>query len=166
MKHFFKVISLVSMLLSISACGMGERHNVRQEAKQARVLWESQEIRDYNMTIETLCPDWLAFPTDLVIRDGKLVDAYVPGTTQRMTYYHEGNGPEVSDRDVQECYKTVEQLFELLEQITSERPYPHDVYSEFDETYGYPSLISTDHSRWVEDDEYLYEVTRFEVISP
>lgn len=159
-----QAIGISTLLILSSGCGVGERQGARKGTKRAHITWQAQGVRDYNMTVETLCPDDLPIPADVVVRDGKVVDAYIPGTTQRMTYYGSLGGPEVSDREVQDCYNTVEQLFEILEQVTSERPYPHEIQAEFDETYGYPTLINIDSSRWIEDDGYLYEITRFEVV--
>lgn len=157
--QWFVVTLLVSIL---TGCGVGERYFISQDTDEARMTWQSENIRNYNMTVESACLDMLPVFADVIVREGKVVDAYVPGTTDRMTYYGVHGGPEAGDLEVQSCYKTVEEIFDIIDQATSDSFSLQDLTVEFDETYGYPKLTNFNHPRVSHG--FYYKITKFKII--
>lgn len=151
------MISTLFVIFLNIGCGVAEKRQARNELEEGRARWEAKGIQDYEMTVEAFCPDIVTGPADVVVQNGQVVAVYEPGTTGPKTYWTAG-GEILTEQEIEECYLTVDELFELHEEVLNQRL----TQAEFrtDPTLGYPTWVFFDSSRWVEDDSYALEITR------
>lgn len=156
-------ISILAIVIFSVGCGVAEKRQARGELEEGRAKWEAQGIQDYEMTVNAFCPDTVTGPADVVVQGGKVIAVYQPGTTEPKTYWPTG-GDVINEQEIEECYLTVDELFDLYEEVLSERLARAELST--DETLGYPTSAIFDSSRWTEDDGYALEITRLEPSAP
>ncbi|KAA0235322.1 MAG: hypothetical protein JJLCMIEE_01665 [Acidimicrobiales bacterium] len=111
----------------------------------AKALWEADGPDSYELTYEKRCFCPQTGPITVTVEDGEIADV---------------SAPEADDEaEVAEDALTVEDLFDKAADAEEKADASEIAY---DEEYGYPTLIDVDHSFDAYDDEYTYEVTRFE----
>ena len=152
-------IGMLAIVIFISGCGVAEKRQARDELEEGRAKWEAQSIQDYEMTVEAFCPDTVTGPADVIVQGGEVIAVYEPGTTEPKTYWGVGS-PVLTNDEIKECYHTVDELFELYDDILSQRLTRAELRT--DETLGYPTWAVFDSTRRVEDDSYALEITRLE----
>jgi len=149
-----KKIALLCLVFLISAACLsmcGSPH--RPAYKQARSLWESQNIQHYRFHLEIgcNCPWWEMMPLAIEVQNGEIVSMAA------------SNGGDISPYlDSFRPHGTIESLFDLLDSSTSTRVYKLEV--QYDARYGFPTSIIIDPYRMIADDATGYYVTDFEVL--
>ena len=156
-------MGVLAIVILSFGCGVAEKRQARDELEEGRAKWESLGIQDYEMTMETFCPDVVTGPADVVVQDNEVVAVYNPGTTEPKTYLAVGINP-LTEQEIKDCYLTIDELFELYEDIMSERLTRAELRT--DPTLGYPTWAVFDPSRRWEDDGYALEITRLEPSLP
>lgn len=123
----------------------GIQSHVRLHAARAR--WEHSGIDDYRFTLHRLCFCGSNDPVRVVVLDGSVVSQTIE-TTGDPVPVEEG-----------QYYPDVPGLFAIIEEARVNADY---LTTEFDETYGYPVLISIDWEERTADDEIAFRVENFE----
>lgn len=141
------LITLAALLAACSSVTDVEDERI-ERLEAAREAWDRNGAADYAYTFRASCECVPAFagPARIVVADDAIVSATVEETG------------EPADP---EWFHTVTDLFDLIEAAIALRPDDFDV--EYDDTYGYPAMISIDYDRRVADDEFVFYVSELEL---
>jgi len=142
-------ISLVFPLVFLAACSGAQSKTLEQN----RALWESQAIRHYRFDLEILCncPWYDQMPLTIEVQDGEVVSMVAAG-----------NGDISPYMDTFRRHDTFDKLFDTVDSAISGRVYRLEV--QYDATYGFPTSIAIEVSRFMTDDATGYRVTEFEAL--
>ena len=149
-----KKIVLICLVFFISAACLSTCGSPQRPAyKQARSLWEAQDIQHYRIhyAIGCNCPWYDMMPLTVEVQNGEIV-SMVASNGGDMTPY----------LDTFRKHATIESLFDMLDSTTSTRVYKLEV--QYDATYGFPASIAIDPYRMIADDATGYYVTNFEIL--
>jgi len=142
---------LISIFVSFASCDSDD-DMILDELNENRRLWDAAQVKDYSMNERLSCfcggvLEKVIFVVDnekdtVVFDESLLFEGY--------TYVDVLNGS-----------KSIEEAFDFIEELSA-----RDLASlvvEYDETYGYPTLISIDYNKDYVDDEIAYYYTNFEI---
>lgn len=119
-------------------------NNVISELNTHRQLWLSQKIKKYQYTYKQICfcPPPANIPVKVSVKNKKITAVTPLETTQPL----EKLNPE--------SYKTIEQLFEIIENAVARNA--DTITVTYDPKLGYPSEIFIDYIKLAADDEISY----------
>jgi hypothetical protein len=116
---------------------------------KAEATWEEHKPASYEFTIEVRCFCRLSRrPPSFRVTDGQPVPIRAIDAGAQGTY---------------ESYNTIEKLFDALRRIATMGP--HRMAVKYDPALGYPVSADIDVKERVKDDELLFRVRGFKVIS-
>jgi len=151
---FKKLIPLLFIFLFISCTSDDEISEENRELNQARLAWQNSQLKNYsiNERISCFCGGLLEW--EVYVKNGikEKVEFDESQLLQGQTY-----------DDVFNNAKTIDDTFDFIESLLSQ-----DIASlviEYNQEYGFPSLISIDYNFNIADDEIAHLYTDFEIIN-
>jgi len=147
------MLSKISMLLLIISALISCSSNddvVITELGKNRQLWISSQIENYSMNerISCFCAGLLEW--DVFVENGEKVSVEFDETNLP---------PDQTSQDVLDNARTIEDAFALIEGLTTQNV--ASLVVEYNETYGFPTLISVDFDLNIADDEIAYIYSNF-----
>ncbi|MFA6455639.1 MAG: DUF6174 domain-containing protein [Bacteroidota bacterium] len=111
-------------------------------------LWQSKKILSYTMDERRncFCPhngEWMS----LTVENGRIVDLV-----------HQPTGKRLPSSQWQ-SYKTVEQLFDLIQRMRKDSA--SVVHVEYDSVYGYPTSMSANPGAQIIDGTFRFDISSF-----
>ncbi len=148
-----KILAPLFFIFVFISCSSDD-DGLGSELNSNRVLWQSSQIKNYSMNERLSCFCGGLLEWDVYIKDGikEKVEFDESQLPQGQTY-----------DDIFINAKKVEEAFDFIEDLIN-----HNVASlvvEYNNEYGFPSLISIDYARNTADDEIAYLYTDFEIIN-
>lgn len=153
-KGFFVLIGLV--ILGLVSCSKISKSDLEVEQAKWDALTATKYAYDYNTSC--FCGGIDALPARIVIENNVITEVLDIQTGQAKTY---GNSTPIIDSLSGTIIKKVDELFDIIEDARKDAD---DLEVTFDETNGFPTLISID---WIEDavdDEISYTISNFETL--
>ena len=146
-----------SLLLLISiivfgACSSDDNGLVDEFTKN-RLLWESYEIDDYKWNEHVSC--FCAGPRE---REIFVVNA----VKDTVTFDTTGIPPENLEEIIQFIFddsKTIDEAFDFIDSLLGQNIFL--LVTEYDQTYGFPTVISVDYDENIADDEFYFSYSGF-----
>ena len=143
-------VSLAIALCAFAACGEGFLPATFVMTLQtARARWQRSGIDSYAITVHRLCFCGFVEPVRVTVEDGAIVSRIIVST-----------GEPLAARDAP-YYPAVPGLFAIIEHASTSGA--DDLRTEFDATYGFPTVISIDWKVNWADDEVAYRTEQFAV---
>lgn len=145
------LISLLFICFFISCSSDDEFSGEKRELSQARQKWNSAQIQNYNMNerISCFCGGLLEW------------DVFVKNGIKDKVEYDESQAYGQTYDDIFDQARTIDDVFDFLESLLNRELASLTV--EYNETYGFPNLISIDYAENIADDEIAYLYTDFEI---
>lgn len=149
---FKKLIPLLFIILFFSCTSDDEISKERRALNQARLTWENSQLKSYsfNEKISCFCGGLLEWKV------------YVKNEVKDKVEFDESRlAPDQTYDDIFNNAKTIEDAFDFINSLLSQ-----DLASlvvEYNQKYGFPSLISIDYNANTADDEIAYSYTDFEI---
>jgi hypothetical protein len=141
-------VSLAIALCAFAACGEGFLPaTLVMTLQTARARWQRSGIDSYAITVHRLCFCGFVDPVRVTVEDGAIVSRIIVAT-----------GEPLPARDAP-YYPDVPGLFAIIESASG----ADDLRTEFDATYGFPTVISIDWKVNLADDEVAYRTEAFRV---
>ena len=140
--------ALVIAVLALAACDDGPlAPTLRLAVAEAR--WEDANVDSYEMTVNYLCGECLYVgPARVTVSRGEIVSRLIVAT---------GDALPASLADL---YPDVPGLFAIVREALADA---HELHVEYDETYGFPTVVSIDWDENAVDDEVVFRVENFAV---
>jgi hypothetical protein len=140
--------SIVAALFILVACGDGLPVSTRLvlNLRAAHARWERRGTDSYEITVRRVCFCGFVEPVRVKVVDGTIVSRTVVSTGDQVPTLYASQYPDIPG------------LFAIVEEAATEADKLH---TEFDATYGFPTIISID---WIEnavDDEVGYVMEEF-----
>ena len=140
--------SIVVALFILVACGDGLPVSTRLvlNLHAAHARWESRGTDSYEITVRRVCFCGFVEPVRVKVVDGTIVSRTVVSTGDPVPTLEASQYPDIPG------------LFAIVEEAATQADKLH---TEFDATYGFPTIISID---WIEnavDDEVGYVMEDF-----
>ena len=140
----------LALCLTVSACllsgtlASGDSHT-QQHPNYSHNKWAAKNLKDYQYTFNwaCFCPPEHNKPVVVTVRNG-VVSA---------VKYADGSG--AVDKTKYASYKTIEGLFEFLQDAINRNAYRIEV--SYDATLGFPTLASIDYDQRVSDEEMSFK---------
>ena len=145
------LLGIITIIWVVTSSGL--LSNRSNELSNAVTTWESEAIDSYTFDLQVSCfcfPDMTRAVT-IVVADNAV---------QSVTYVDDGSA---ADPTLFAAYSTVDKLFERLENAQAENPVTFDV--TFDAKYGAPQSVFIDIDEMMADEEIMFTVSNFEVLS-
>ncbi|KAA3618674.1 MAG: hypothetical protein DWQ05_06850 [Calditrichaeota bacterium] len=152
MTRFLNVIMYLVFFILISGCpedknptgpqftAISEDHSTIADPLER---WQAYGLEDYVIEQQVSC---------FCIFGGREFQVYVAGNKISKIIEIESGSP--IDSTLWGFYKTIDELFEIIESIEGDSVYNSQV--EYDARFGFPSLISLDYNQHIADDEIAY----------
>ena len=150
MKRFLYFLALA---LVFSSCNSDD--SVLDELTKNRQLWQSHQIEDYSWNERISC--FCAGPLERDIFVVNLIK-------EKVDFDETGYDPEYLEElreFVFNSAKTIDDAFDLVEVLLSREVAQLEI--QYDEVYGFPTLISVDYEEQIADDEIAYIYTDFRI---
>ena len=118
------------------------------ELSNALEIWEDKNLNNYIYTLNVNCFCPLRGPNEIEIKNDNIIKV---------------NGKSVSSQELQELWdvKSINQIFEIIEDKLSRNPYQYTL--KFDADYGYPIDVYFDMDEMIADEEIEYLITNFKI---
>jgi len=145
-------LSIFSILLFISCSS--EDNSLMIDLNANRQLWQSSQIESYKW-VESISCEW----GGPLLRDIFVVNNKKDRVDFDESLLFEG----LTDEDIFNAARTIDEAFDFIESLLSQNVASLNV--EYDEIYGFPTIISVDYDIDFVDDEVLYRYTNFEISS-
>ncbi len=150
-----RILVALLVVFALVSCTTDDDTMLRELAKN-RELWEASNIENYSLNQRVSC--FCAGPYSwTVFVKGKLKDKVEFDETQLEI----GQTYDEIYEDVLNSARTVEEIFEFLERTINKEVASLRV--EYNEEYGFPTLISIDYIENAVDDEIGYIYTDFNI---
>ena len=122
-----------------------ESAQAQQQLNDSHNKWASKNIKDYQYTFNwgCFCPPEHNKPVIILVRNGVLSGVK----------YADGSG--AVDKAKYASYRTIEGLFEFLQDAINRKAYRIEV--SYDANLGYPTLASIDYDQRVSDEEMSFK---------
>lgn len=134
----------------ITACN-SDSNDILAKLKENRSKWENKNIGTYQLSYRKscFCLDEAVQTRKVFVEDDEVVSQVIADTNEAL---------RTSDFEV----FTINELFALiaLEESTVE-----SIEVEYDEEFGYPTVIRIDGNKQIADDEYSLYITEFDPIT-
>ena len=145
-----KVLLLLVAFIVFASCTSDD--GIEDELTKNRRLWESSQIDTYVWTENISC-----FCGGILER--KLV---VINTIKSSVEFDESRLPPTQTaEDILNDTNSVIEAFDLVQSIIDQNP--ASLVVEYDNEYGFPTLISVDYDFQIADDEITYSYSNFEI---
>lgn len=129
------------LAISLAACGILEGDaDARVQLNEARRLWAERSVEDYVYRYRRWCGECLAVrtrPYRVTVHGGAIVEVLDAETGRQAP---------------SDYVRTVEGLFELVEDVLDHDPYRFSV--AYDPRWGFPSSLTVDYVEEAVDDEF------------
>ena len=149
-----RLVFLLSIVLIFGSCNSDDDSSL-DELNKNRQLWQSQQIENYKWSERISC--FCAGPLER--------DVFVLNHIKDSVSFDETGIPPENLEDLREYIfnssHTIEDAFDLIEELLNRETF--FLLIEYDEVYGFPTLISVDYQENVADDEIAYIYTNFEM---
>jgi len=142
-------ILLSCFFISCSSDNFSEEEN---ELSQARIKWNNAQIENYKWTEILSCECSGPLQRDIFV-----VNNVKDSVDFDESLLFEGYTGE----DVFNASKTIEETFDFIQDLINQNV--SSLAVEYDDTYGFPTLISIDYDVNFIDDEILYRYINFEI---
>ena len=140
----------LALCLLVSACLVSgtfacSDSQIQQRLNDSHSKWVAKNMKDYQYTFNwaCFCPPEHNKPVVVTVRNG-VVSA---------VKYADGSG--AVDKAKYSIYKTIEGLFEFLQEAINRKAYRIKV--SYDATLGYPTLASIDYDQRISDEEMSFK---------
>ncbi len=145
-----KMLYIVALFISGLFAGcVDEAANIEKSPLESNYeKWKSLEINDYSITQQHTC---------FCIHGGIKAIVIVRGNKIVNIQNSEG-GVEIR-QELWQYYKTVDQLFETLNNAVLNKP--HSLKVEYDSVFGFPNKFFVDPNQQMADEEYGYITNTF-----
>lgn len=144
-----KSLLIITLLASFSLTGCIEgfyfNDHREQELERAERKWNRAYIVDYDYDAYHDDPYGLVGFYKVVVRNGRVVDAYNIDTGRDVPSHQLHKVPTVQDL-FDEIYRAIDRHFDVLE-------------VDYDHEFGFPSYLFLDVNRRSRNDEYKIEIT-------
>lgn len=141
-----RAFSLLALPLLAAGCALNpfgsDLDNERDELRDARRLWESSQISNYEMVVQSLCFCGETRAVRVTVADG------VP-----VSHVYADTGEPMDPRFVV-GFDTVEELFDRAEAALDEGA--QEFSARYHDELGYPQEIEIDHRANTADDEVTF----------
>ncbi|HEV8486774.1 MAG TPA: DUF6174 domain-containing protein [Blastocatellia bacterium] len=123
----------------------GKSAQTQQQLNESHKKWVSKNIKDYQFTFDwgCFCPPEHNKPVIISVRSGVLTSVK----------YADGSG--AVDKTKYTRYRTIEGLFEFMQDAINRKAYKIEV--SYDATLGYPTFASIDYNEKVSDEEMSFK---------
>jgi len=148
-----KLVFLLVLTLVFVSCSSDDEGSLDELTKN-RQLWQSKQIDDYRWSERISC--FCAGPLE---RDVFVVNLIKDSVAFDETGYDPEYLKELREYVFNSAH-TVEDAFNLAEDLLNREVAFLEI--EYDETYGFPKIISVDYVENIADDEIAYIYTNFE----
>ena len=149
-----KVLFLIAVSIVFISCSSDD--DAFTELSKNRQLWQSKNIDSYKWNERLSC-----FCGGILIKDVIVLNSQKDSVEFEIPEWYP---PETTVEDlydgVFENAKTIEDAFDLIEDLQNQTV--DALIIEYNETYGFPTLISVDYSFQIADDEFVYTYSNFE----
>ena len=143
-RRFFLLVVLISLLVSCSSNDDKDFSSI----ENPRERWEAHGIADYviNERISCFCGGVLQW--DLVVKNNIKTEVFFDQTISNQT-----------EAEILENARTINDVFDFIESIDVNSV--ADFVVEYDDKYGFPTLVSIDYYLNIADDEIVYIYSEF-----
>lgn len=145
-KNSFLLLLFALLLPSFSCKVEGLQSDKMDTMRENRWKWIKSAIFDYEVDESLNCFCVIAGKHQLLVVDNHVVSAT------------NSQGEAVANPT--QYFKTVDQLFQFIEESLKKNPARADI--TYDSTYGYPKSIYIDFDERMADEEMGYELSNFE----
>lgn len=148
-----RVLFLIVCILIFLSCSSDD-NDFDDELNKNRQLWQSKQITDYKWNERISC--FCAGPLERSVYVVNLVK-------DKVEFDETGYDPEFLEEIREYVFNsshTIEDAFDLAEDLLNRDVAFLEI--EYDEVYGFPTLISVDYEENIADDEIAYIYTNFE----
>lgn len=144
---YWMVLVIIVFIVLISNKIMSENllnNSLLAKLETHRQLWHSQKIANYQYIYQQVCfgPIPTNLPAKIVVKNNKIIEVTLLETEQSS---------EEIDLD---SYKTIDQLFKIIEDAVSRNA--DKITVTYDPNLGYPTKIFIDYIELAADDEITY----------
>ena len=146
-KNLIAPVFSLFILVTLSACN-SDSNLEQKRLNQALSKWQSYDLESYQITSRVSCFCANTDEVRLIVENGEIQEAYYTDSGDYLT------ATELSYQ------KTVEEHFNLIQ--TAILGDVAQLRIEYDETYGYPTVISVDYDEQVADDEFVYYLSNLQ----
>lgn len=157
---FRKILIPLFFISLFISCTSDDTNEVQNELDRNRQLWETKKIDNYKWNERLTCGNCLGLVFDRNV-------FVVNKVKDRVTFDETVLPANVNFQDVYDNVfnnsKTVEEAFDFIEELLTQEI--ELLVIEYDEAYGYPTLISIDYMKRVIDDERTLLYSDFEIIN-
>ena len=148
------------LALLLSSCSLLNEGDELEDLRANQRLWQQHHAADYqfDLTKGCFCGPGL-YPARIVVRADTVNAVLDPATGAPLT-------PPESEEPALELYPdeyaTIDGLFGVIERAIEQKAYQLDV--TYDPERGYPRNIRIEYSKHATDDEFFFEVLRYEAV--
>ena len=149
-KYSLILIPLLGFITAL--CSSTYLQTPKDSWERNKQKWVSNKTTNYRYTlsVDCFCGEAGLSPVLIEVRNGIKKSVTTLSTSELVDSYFFTR------------YETVSDLFDLIERNLNKT---HDTFNcEYDSNLGFPKKIEIDHHRNTADDEFLLEVTNFEII--
>lgn len=147
---------LIAILLS--ACSTGSDGEI-DSLQEARRLWNEKGAENYQINYRATCFCGFIDPVLVEVRSDTVSAILHPDTKE--TYMIEYSGEMRPILEILPGYfKTVDEIFDLAEEA-SEGAAVFEI--EYDQNYGYPTMMYVDGHAGTSDDEFTYTLSGLQI---
>jgi hypothetical protein len=143
--------------LALVACSMGSQSEIEQNKEK----WQDANISHYrfHLTVGCFCVFSQDMPLIIEVQDGDVLSME----------YQSGNEIDESTREYFQRFATIEKIFAEIEKDfqtvdsgDASQDKADEVIVEYDETYGFPTLVNVDFVKEAIDDELYLTISNIE----
>jgi len=148
----YKILIPIFLTCFFISCSSDDEFSVeKRELIQAKQKWNNAQIQNYSIheRISCFCGGLLEW------------DVFVKNGIKYKVEYDESQAFGQNYDDIFDQARTIEDVFVFLESLLNRELASLTV--EYDETYGFPTLISIDYALNIADDEIAYIYTELEI---
>jgi hypothetical protein len=154
-ERIMKKLTLLLIAIVLTACSaMQSATEPASDFDRAREKWQDANISHYrfNLAISCFCVFIQDMPLVIEVNDGEVVSME----------FQSGNEIDPTFLELFQRYATIDKIFEELEKDLGGEA---DVVTvEYDETHGFPTMVTIDFVEEAADDELYLTISEFEAL--
>ncbi|MET2984256.1 DUF6174 domain-containing protein [Aureibaculum conchae] len=147
-----KILILTILSFFFISCSTDEFSDQREDLHRARKQWKNAQIKNYKWTENISCECGGPYMRDILVVNS-VKDSV--GFDESLLF------ERYTSEDVYNASKTIEEAFVYIQDLINQNVASLEV--EYNDIYGFPTIISVDYNVDFIDDEVLYRYIDFEI---
>ena len=152
------ILLVLIIFVTVVSCSSDDGDELQKELNRNRQLWASKKIDNYKWSERLSCFCGGVLDRDIFVmnkeKDTVRFDNIVLPANVNFNEIYE---------QVFNDSKTIEDAFGFIEELLTQEA--ESLVIEYEQSYGFPTLISVDYDFQIADDEFVYNYANFEIIN-